>query len=552
MVKTQRAAQLFVECLEKHGVKYIFGIPGAKIDGVFDALLDSKIRVIVCRHEQNAAFMAAAYGRLTGEPGVVLVTSGPGVSNLATGLLTATSEGDPLIAIGGSVPRSTKLRDTHQNVDNLRLMEAVTKFGMEVIMPENIPEIVENAFRIATRPRCGAVFISLPQDVMAEMTDADANEPVPATAWSISPDAVLEKAALLMNEARLPVILLGLEASRPENAEAVSKLLKVSPIATVGTYQAAGAIPRDLKDCFIGRVGLFKNQPGDTLLDCADVVITIGYDGIEYEPGVWNSRKTKKIIHIDYHRANIHTAYLPVLEVTGDIAANIISLAAKLKKRTKLFDLPIVNHLQREISERLESGSHFSGRGMHPLRFIHDLRNAIDDDVTVISDIGSHYIWLARYFASFRPRHLLFSNGQQTLGVALPWAMATTLARPGKKVVSISGDGGFLYSAMEVETAVREKMDFVHFVWCDGAYNMVLEQQKIKYNRESSVRFGYVDVSKYAESFGAKGMKVNHSDEFKSVLNEAINMKGPVVVEVPIDYSDNADLFKVKIENIGH
>ncbi|MBF0502913.1 MAG: acetolactate synthase AlsS [Candidatus Riflebacteria bacterium] len=552
MGKSQRAAQLLVDCLEKHGVEYIFGIPGAKIDSVFDALLDSSIKVIVCRHEQNAAFMAGAYGRLTGKPGVVLVTSGPGVSNLATGLLTATTEGDPVIALGGAVPRSTKLRDTHQNVNNLRLMEAVTKTGMEVIMAENIPEIVENAFRIATEPRCGAVFISLPQDVLMELTASEANEPVPTAAWSVATDAVVERAAQLINEAQLPVLLLGLEASRPENAVAVRRLLEKAPLATIGTYQAAGAVSRELIDCFIGRVGLFKNQPGDPLLAAADVVITVGYDGIEYEPGVWNAGKAKKIIHIDYHRANIHTAYLPSLEITGDIAANLLLIMPKLKRRKKLFDLPLVNDRQQQITAKFERGAHYSGSLMHPLRFIHDLSKTLDDDSTVISDVGSHYIWLAHYFRSFQPHHLLFSNGQQTLGVAMPWAMATTLARPGKKVVSISGDGGFLFSATELETAVREKMNFVHFVWCDGAYNMVLEQQILKYNRESAVRFGYVDIVKFADSFGAKGFKVNDSDDFIPILTDALKLEGPVIVEVPIDYSDNPELFKTKIESIGH
>lgn len=552
MGKPGKAAQLLVDCLEKHGVKYIFGLPGAKIDGVFDALLDSSIKVILCRHEQNAAFMAGAYGRLTGKPGVVLVTSGPGVSNLATGLLTATTEGDPVIALGGGVPRGTKLRDTHQKVDNLRLMEPVTKIAMEVIMAENIPEIVENAFRMATKPRCGSVFISLPQDILMEMTDAEANDPVPVVAYGGAPEVVVDQAARLINEARLPVLLLGREASRPENAAAVRRLLEKSPLATMGTYQAAGAVSRELVNCFIGRVGLFKNQPGDALLDAADVVITVGYDGMEYEPEVWNPQRTKKIIHIDYHRANIHTAYLPALEVIGDISANVLSLMPKLQKRTKLFDLPFVHDRQRQLTERFESGAHFSGPIMHPLRFIYDLRKTLDDDVTVISDIGSHYIWLAHYFQSFQPRHLLFSNGQQTLGVALPWAMASTLARPGKKVVSISGDGGFLFSAMELETAVREKMNFVHFVWCDGAYNMVQEQQKLKYKRESAVRFGYVDIVKFAESFGAKGFKVNDSDEFIGILTKALSLKGPVIVEVPIDYSDNPELFKAKIDNVGH
>lgn len=552
MENQRRAARLLVECLERHGVKIIFGLPGAKIDSVFDALLDSSIRVILCRHEQNAAFMAAAYGRLTGKPGVVLVTSGPGVSNLTTGLLTATTEGDPIIALGGSVPRNTRLRDTHQNVDNLKLMGAVTKNAMEIMMPETIPEIVENAFRIATRPRCGAVFLSLPQDMLMEMTETAANDPAPPVAWSIATDAVLVQAAALINKARLPVLLLGWEASRPENSNAIQAFLHKTPLATVGTYQAAGAVSRELLACFFGRVGLFKNQPGDTLLEAADLVITVGYDGIEYEPGVWNTGRAKSIVHIDYHGANIHPAYVPALEITGDIATNLLALMPKLQISQRIPDLPVLQDRQRRLTERYESGAHMTGRLVHPLRFMNDLSRALPDDATVISDIGSHYIWLAHYFTSYRPRHLLFSNGQQTLGVALPWAMACTIARPGKKVVSISGDGGFLFSAMELETAVREQMDLVHFVWGDGAFNMVLEQQKLKYHRESAVRFGHVDLVKYAESFGAKGYKVNDSEELAPIMEAALRQKGPILVEVPIDYSDNPELFIAKRESIGH
>jgi len=549
---SRKASQLFVDCLVRHGVKYVFGIPGAKIDLLFDSLLDSPIKVIVCRHEQNAAFMAACIGRLTGHPGIVAVTSGPGVSNLATGLLTATTEGDPVIAIGGCVPRSTKLRESHQNVDNLKLMQAVTKLGMEVIMAENIPEIVENAFRTSIRPRSGAVFISLPQDLLQDSTEMEANEPLPIFVETRAPEHILDKAAQLINDAAHPLLFVGQEASRQKNAMAIRYLLEKANLPTIGTYQAAGVVSRELEDCFIGRVGLFRNQPGDRLLDHADVVMTIGYDPVEYDPEIWNTTREKKIIHIDYYDADIHTAYLPCVEVTGDIATNVTELASKVKKRANLHDLPHLYEMQQELFRIVDSGAGYSGRLMHPLRFIYDLRRTIDDDVTVISDIGSHYIWLARYLRSYKPRHLLFSNGQQTLGVALPWAMATCLVRPGGKVVSISGDGGFLFSAMELETAVREKLSFVHFVWCDGAYDMVMEQQIMKYGRESAVRFGHVDLVKFAESFGAHGFRVSHSDEFRDILVEAMNMSGPVIVEVPIDYSDNMELFKATDQSIGH
>ncbi len=536
-------AQILVDCLVRHGVKYIFGIPGAKIDSVFDALVDSPIKLILCRHEQNAAFMASAYGRITGQPGVVLVTSGPGVGNLTTGLLTATTEGDPVIAIGGNVPRNMRLKESHQKIDNCKLMEAVTKSQKEIILPENIPEIVENAFRIATMPRAGAVFISAPQDVLTEKTIDIGYQPPPPIRWGSAPKETIAEAATLVNEARQPVLFLGQEASRPENTAAVRSLLQQKKMATIGTYQAAGVVSRELVECFVGRVGLFKNQPGDVLLDNADVVLTIGFNPVEYDPETWNAKRNKKIISIDYTPADIHIAYTPRLELLGDIGTNLLQLALLVKPRDDIHNIPLVHTLHDQLLKTIQGGATKSGTPIHPLRFLYDLRHAIGDDVTVISDIGTHYMWIARYFFCYNPHHLLFSNGQQTLGVALPWAIGANLARPGKQIISISGDGGFLFSANELETAVREKIHFVHFVWCDGSYDMVKQQELIKYHRTSGVDFGPVDIVQYAKSFGAMGLKINHSDEIVPVLKQALGAEGPVLVEVPIDYSDNKSLF---------
>lgn len=542
--KKRKGAQLLVECLVKHNVKHIFGIPGAKIDAVFDALVDSPIKLILCRHEQNAAFMASAYGRITGQPGVVLVTSGPGVSNLTTGLITATTEGDPVVAIGGNVSRNMRLKESHQKIDNIKLMEAVTKDRKEIILAENIPEIVENAFRTATLPRSGSVFISVPQDVLTDVTEVDSGKPILPITRGPAPQQSLEHAAELLNQAKQPVLFLGLEASRPENAAAVCALLRQKSIATIGTYQAAGVVSRELLSCFIGRVGLFKNQPGDILLDTADVVLTVGFNPVEYDPEIWNNKQKKTIISLDYNPADIHIDYSPDLELIGDIATNLTQLTPLLKKRDTVHHIALVESLHQALRESIASGAKITGKKIHPLRFIHDLRENVDDDTTIISDIGTHHMWLARYFFCFNPRHLLFSNGQQTLGVALPWAIAASLVRPGGKIVSISGDGGFLFSAGELETAVREQANFVHFVWCDGAYDMVKQQQLIKYRRACGVEFGYVDIVKYAESFGAIGMRINHADEFVDILKKAMSIPGPVLVEVPIDYSDNHKLFK--------
>ncbi|WP_423062333.1 acetolactate synthase AlsS [Candidiatus Paracoxiella cheracis] len=554
MAAKSSGAKLLVNCLINHGVEYIFGIPGAKVDAIFNALVDvrDKIKLIVCRHEQNAAFMAGIYGRLTGKPGVVLVTSGPGVSNLATGLLTATTEGDPIVAMGANVPRAMRLKESHQSTDNVALMTPVTKHSSEVVLAENIPEVVENAFRIATTPHCGAVFMSLPQDVLTCETKAFATKAVPPVEYGSAPETKIKQAAALINHAKQPVFFLGLEASKPKNTEAIRALLKKTPMPVVSTYQAAGVISRDLVKYFVGRLGLFKNQPGDKLLDVADVVVTVGYNPVEYDPETWNRKCNKTIIDIDTNPANIHTTYQPKIELVGDIAKNLNALSTHLEKRDTLAHEKFVKKLQQELQDKIASGAKFNGKLIHPLRVIHDLNQCSDDTTTIISDVGTHYMWLARYLFSYEPHHLLFSNGQQTLGVALPWAIATTLVRPHKKVISISGDGGFLFSAMELETAVRENCHFVHCVWVDGSYDMVAEQELMKYKRTSGVDFGPVNIVDYAKSFGAKGYAVNHSDALLETLQEALNDEGPVLIQIPIDYSDNLELFKSACDNLGH
>ena len=551
----QTGATLLVDCLIKHKVKYIFGIPGAKVDAVFNALKnkESDIKIIVCRHEQNAAFMAAMHGRLTGQPGVVVVTSGPGVTNLTTGLLTATSEGDPVIAIGANVPRGMRLKQTHQGLDNAALLKNVTKSSVEVLVPDSIPEALEEAFRISMEGRGGAAFISVPQDVLGEETKVQANDPVPPPVLGVSPEDKMKEAAEMINNAKSPVMLLGMQSSKPENTKAVRELLEKFRIPTVGTYQAAGVISKDLVDTYAGRVGLFKNQPGDIALDHADVVITIGYDAIEYDPETWNTcNSCKKIIHIDSVPAEIHTTYLPTMEMIGDVAGNLEGLKKYLKCRKELLNEYQIDKLRKEFLDKIDSGKNYKGDLVHPLRFIHDLNQVIDEKTTVVSDIGSHYMWLARYLLCHEPRHLLFSNGQQTLGVALPWGIAAKMVRPNEKIISISGDGGFLFSSMGLETAVREKKHFVHCVWRDGSYDMVKEQEEMKYKQASGVQFGKVDLVKYAESFGAVGFEVKNSEDLLPTLKKALTYDVPVLIDVPIDYSDNPELFAAANDDIGH
>ena len=548
-----RAADLVVECLRRHGVEYVFGIPGAKIDAVFDALagVDSP-RLIVCRHEQNAAFMAGCIGRLTGRPGVVLVTSGPGVSNLGTGLITATTEGDPLVALGGAVPRAMALKQTHQSMDNVGFARPLTKSSVEVECPTTIPEVIANAFRTARQPRGGATFISLPQDVLAETVDDTSwDPPEPAVAGS-APAEVVEAAAARLEAARQPVLLLGLDASRPEVTAAVRRLLTRFPMATIETFEAAGVLSRDLARHFCGRVGLFRNQPGDALLAEADVVLSVGFQPVEYDPEVWNAEGKLEILHLDEAPMVTGRCYRPVVEMHGGLPATLDALAARLPEREDVAQPEFVSGLRTGLDDGMRAALEHKGDLIHPLRFIHELQSALDDETTVISDVGSHYMWLARHLYSYSPRHLLFSNGQQTLGVALPWAMATRLVRPTEKIISISGDGGFLFSAMELETAVREKLDFVHFVWRDGSYNMVAAQEEMKYGRTSGVDFGRIDLPGFAASFGAHGIALAGPEDIVPALEDARGRGGPVLIDVPIDYSDNAGLFAAVDAHAGH
>jgi acetolactate synthase I/II/III large subunit len=538
-------AQVVVESLEKHGVQYVFGIPGAKIDKVFDALVDSPIKTVVCRHEQNAAFIAGGIGRLTGKAGVAIATSGPGVSNLTTGLATANSEGDPLVALGGSVATSQSLKQIHQTLQAVAVLKPVTKFSAEASSPESIAEVIANAFRAAESGRPGAAFVNLPKDIMEEEAKCEPLNVLASAPFGPGSRESLDEAARLINGAQRPVVLLGLSASRLENADAVRSLLRKTHLPVVGTFQAAGTVSSDLFDRFAGRVGQLANSPGDELLAAADVILTVGYDPVEYDPSIWNHQRAAKIIHIDSIRADIDNFYSPAVEVLGDIGASLFAIeplvsAAVLAPEIERF----FTALASQKALRVKDADRYTDNPIHPLRIVAELQKWLADDVTLCLDMGSFHLWLAHFLFSFRARQILISNGQQTLGVALPWGIASCLVRPHEKTLSISGDGGFLFSAMELETAVRLKLNLVHMVWIDGTYDMVGVQEQAKYKRTSGVDFGPVDVVKYAEAFGARGCMINSPDEIAPVLRKAFETQGPVLIGIRVDYRDNHMLFE--------
>lgn len=549
MEKKLYGADVVIDSLKKHGVNLVFGIPGAKIDRLFEGLdgqdSEDAPKLIVTRHEQNAAFMAQTYGRLTGKTGVAIATSGPGVGNLATGIMTANAEGDPMLAIGGQVQRKDLHRATHQSTPSTEIMAPITQYSAEIQDPNNISEIMANAFEASQDARKGAAFVSLPQDV----DDAEVTEkPLPiyeTPKMGPADPRDLQKLVELIKNSKMPVILVGQRGADEEITTALRKLLSDYSLPVVETYQAAGVVSRDLEQqSYFGRIGLFRNQVGDQLLQQSDLVIAVGYDPIEYEPRNWNKEGNLRIVNLDTLPAQIDNHYTPIMQLVGNIATSL----TELDKLLKGYEYPVAATEQlakykQELDQDKKIQVPTSNDASHPLAVVHAIQENVTDDMHVALDVGSHYIWMARHFRCYQPRHLLISNGMQTLGVGLPWAMVAAMLYPEHKSVAVCGDGGFLFSGAELATAVQHHLNVVTIVWNDGGhYDMVKFQEEMKYPQAAGVKFGNVDIVKYAESFGATGLRVNKPADLTKVLSQAFNIDGPVVVDVPVDYSNNKEL----------
>ena len=549
MEKKLYGADVVIDSLKKHGINLVFGIPGAKIDRLFEGLdgqdSEDAPKLIVTRHEQNAAFMAQAYGRLTGKTGVAIATSGPGVGNLATGIMTANAEGDPMLAIGGQVQRKDLHRATHQSTPSTEIMAPITQYSAEIQDPNNISEIMANAFEASQDARKGAAFVSLPQDV----DDAEVTEkPLPiyeTPKMGPADPNDLQKLVELIKNSKMPVILVGQRGADEKITTALRKLLSDYSLPVVETYQAAGVVSRDLEQqSYFGRIGLFRNQVGDQLLQQSDLVITVGYDPIEYEPQNWNKEGNLRIVNLDTLPAQIDNHFTPIMQLVGNIATSL----TELDKLLKGYEYPVAATEQlakykQELDQDKKIQIPASDDASHPLAVVHAIQENVTDDMHVALDVGSHYIWMARHFRCYQPRHLLISNGMQTLGVGLPWAMVAAMLYPEHKSVAVCGDGGFLFSGAELATAVQHHLNVVTIVWNDGGhYDMVKFQEEMKYPQAAGVKFGNVDIVKYAESFGATGLRVNKPADLTKVLSQAFNIDGPVVVDVPVDYSNNKEL----------
>ncbi|KAK8220031.1 hypothetical protein M8818_000447 [Zalaria obscura] len=553
-----KASEVVIQSLLNAGVHTILGIPGAKIDAVFNGLMDHpEIKLIVCRHEQNMAFIAQAMGRITGRPGVCIATSGPGTSNLVTALLTANTEGDPVVALCGAVPQAMSLKRTHQSFKAVETLTPVTKKTVGVEHPDQVAEVMVDVFRVASSHPKGATAVCLPQNIMntgvSKFSAFQESAFTPAL-YGGAAKRYVDQAIELLQQAHRPVLFLGARASHGPAVAAIHKFLKTYPLPVVETFQAAGALSEEMLNLFCGRVGLFRNQPGDKVLANADLILSVGYDPTEYEPPNWNPTRRHNIVHMDYESCDYEAHYEPKVELLGSIVENMGRLTEWAEESGAGGSRTPFSHFTEELVawKKSPKAQEQPGEPVHPIHFIRLLRERLSHDTVVTCDIGSVYIWMSRFFQSYQARTFLVSDGQQTLGVGLPWAIGASLVQDppcSKKVVSVSGDGGFMFSSQELSTAVQQKCNITQFIFNDDSYNMVEFQEVAKYGRSSGVELGGVDFVKFAEAFGAKGFRVLKSEDMQSVMEEALAYDGVSIVDIRIDYRDNDALMTNVIQD---
>ena len=532
-----KASELIARCLENEGVRYVFGVPGEEILDILDSLADSRVRFVPTRHEQGAAFMADAYGRLTGRAGVCLSTLGPGATNLATGVADANLDHAPLVAITGQAGRDRIHKESHQYVDIVEHFRPLTKWNTRVEMPAVIPEVIRKAFKVAESEKPGACHVEVPEDVAEE---AAHGEPLSTErARRPSPDRpALQTAARLIEAASFPLIFAGNGVIRGGASKELRELARGHGIPVVNTFMAMGCMPYDDPLCLLS-AGLQARDYISFGFDKADLIIAVGYDPVEYAPKFWNPERKKHIIHVDFTPAEVDGFYQPAVEVVADVR-EALELLNGLVKGQK--DPAPYRDLRRFILEQLEEGATDDGFPIKPQRILRDLRLAMGREDILISDVGSHKLWIARTFPAYEPNRVLISNGLAAMGFALPAAVAAKLVHPERRVVAVSGDGGFLMNVQELETAQRLGLAIVNVVFRDGGYNLIQWKQQTRLGRESGVEFGNPDFVALAQAFGAKGYRVESARDLAPALRDALAWPGPTIVDVPVDYRENPKL----------
>ena len=530
-------AELLVQCLENEGVQYVFGLPGEENLHVLEALKTSSIQFITTRHEQGAAFMADVYGRLTGKAGVCLSTLGPGATNLMTGVADANLDGAPLVAITGQVGTDRMHIESHQYLDLVAMFAPVTKWNKQIVRPSITPEVVRKAFKRSQTEKPGAVHIDLPENIAAMPVEGkplnkDNSEKTYASFASI------RAAAGAISQAVNPIILVGNGAIRAHASDAVTQFATQMNIPVVNTFMGKGVIPYT-HPLALWSVGLQQRDFITCGFDSTDLVIAIGYDLIEFSPKKWNPEGTIPIIHIAATSSEIDSSYIPQVEIVGDISDSLNEILKLADRHNK--PNPYSISLRSNIRADYEEYANDDEFPIKPQKLIYDLRQVMGPDDIVISDVGAHKMWIARHYHCHSPNTCIISNGFAAMGIAIPGALAAKLVYPDRKVVAVTGDGGFMMNCQELETALRVGTPFVTLIFNDGGYGLIEWKQENQFGAGNSsfVHFGNPDFVKFAESMGLKGYRVESVADFVPLLKEALAQDVPAVIDCRVDYREN-------------
>ncbi len=540
-----KASDLFVKCLEKEGLEYIFGVPGEEnADFMMSLEQSEQIQFILTRHEQGAAFMADVYGRLTGNPAGCLGTLGPGSTNLITGVADANMDRAPVLVLTGQGSTARLHKESHQIMDVVEMFTPVTKWATSIYNVDAIPEMVRKAVRLARTEKPGAVHIELPEDLAKERTDALPMDPR-RFRRSVPDDKIVDTAFEMLVGAQRPVIIAGNGTIRRRAAKQLRLFCESTGIGVLSTFMAKGAVDMDAAYCLY-TVGLGTKDIPTLAIDEADLVLTLGFDMVEYPPNLWNPSGDKRVIHADFLPAEIDQHYHPEVELVGDLAHALWMLNERVRDRgLPDFDLSAQREVRSRMTAELAAHAEDTSQGtIRPQKMLWDARQVLGPQDVLLSDVGAHKMWIARHFHCHEPNTCLIPNGFCSMGFALPGAIAANIVHPERHILGIAGDGGFLMNVQEMETARRLNSNIVMLVWEDGGYGLIGWKQQAEFGRHTDLAFGNPDWLGLAQAFGWHGHYVDSAAAFKGALQGAFAESGPSLVVAPVDYEENLRLTK--------
>jgi len=540
-----KASDLLVKCLEEEGIEYIFGVPGEEnADFMMSLEQSKKIKFILTRHEQGAAFMAEIYGRLTGNPAGCLGTLGPGATNLITGVADSNMDRAPMLVLTGQGSTDRLHKESHQIMDVVSMFKPVTKWATTILNPDTIPEIVRKAVRVARTEKPGAVHIELPEDVASMETDEVPMAPR-RFRRSVPDEKIVDHAFAMLEQADRPIILAGNGCIRKRASKQLRILCEQTGIGVISTFMAKGCVDMDADYCLY-TIGLGSKDRGSLAIDDADLVITLGFDMVEYQPQLWNPQGGKKIIHADFLAAEIDAHYHPDVELIGDLAHALWMLNERVAASDALsFDLDGQKKTRAAMAaDFAEYQDDKTDGSIRPQKALWDARQVMGPQDILLSDVGAHKMWIARHYQCHEPNTCLIPNGFCSMGFALPGAIAAGIVHPDRRVLAIAGDAGFLMNVQEMETAARIGSNIVVLVWADNEYGLIAWKQETHFGRHTDLSFGNPDWEQLAAAFGWNGHYVSRSEELASALENAFRESGPSLVVIPIDYRENPLLTK--------